>query len=293
MTSDMPPRNAGNSRGPSREAWAERQARVSAQRVRWDASHEAKVQADREIRAAGISDEGRLTPTNLRRRLLSSRGLTTMLVFGLLFAIGVIPAVLALRNTQEEGIDPAVIRRIQVGLQQQSDLDGEGFDLLELVNGGELLGITSTAVGEHGSDRLHDGLFDPNFKAWRSADQSFPIVLTFKIRFRSPLQKVIIWNHPDEPTASYIKELQVLASLDDPRTNPEAMVEIGRFKVSTPDSKVVFDVETPVTFRFATIRILSTFGQAEYVSASELGLFGPSRDPERIPMPRGSGPIPI
>ena len=107
------------------------------------------------------------------------------------------------------------------------------------------------------------------------------------------MQKVIIWNHPDEPTATYIKELQVLASLDDPRPNPEAMVEIGRFKVSTPDSKVVFDVETPVTFRFATIRILSTFGQAEYVSASELGLFGPSRDPERIPMPRGSGPIPI
>ena len=293
MTSDMPPRNAGNSRRCSREAWAERQARVSAQRVRWDASHEAKVQADREIRAAGISDEARLTPTNIRRRLLSSRGLTTMLVFGLLFAIGVIPAVLALRNTQEEGIDPAVIRRIQVGLQQQSDLDGEGFDLLELVNGGELLGITSTAVGEHGSDRLQDGLFDPHFKAWRSADRSLPIVLTFKVRFRSPLQKVIIWNHPDEPTASYIKELQVLASLDDPRTNPEAMVEIGRFQVSTPDPKVVFDVETPVTFRFATIRILSTFGQAEYVSAAELGLFGPSRDPERIPMPRGSGPIPI
>ena len=220
MKPDMSPRNTGNSRGSSREDWAERQARVSAERLRWDASHEAKVQADRETRAAEISNSARLTPENIRRRLSSSRGLTTLLVFSLLFAIGVIPAVMALRNTQEEGIDPAVIRRIQVGLQQQSDLDGEGFDLLELVNGGELLGITSTAIGEHGSDRLQDGLFDPQFKAWRSADHAFPIVLTFKVRYRSPLQKVIIWNHPDEPTDSYIKVLQVLASLDDPRINP-------------------------------------------------------------------------
>lgn len=293
MTSEIPPLGAENGRRSSREAWAERQARVSADRGRWDVSHEAKVRAERDIRAAAISNEARLTPTNIRRRLLSSRGLTTVLVFGLLLSIGLIPAAIALRSMQEEGIDPSVIRRIQVGLQQQSDLDGEGFDLVELVNGGELLEITSTAVGEHGSDRLHDGLFDPQFKAWRSANHAFPITLTFKVRYRSPLQKVIIWNHPDEPTASYIKELQVLASLDDPRTNPEAMVEIGRFKVSTPDPKVVFNVETPVTFRFVTVRILSTFGRADYASASELGLFGPSRDPEQIPVPRGRGPIPI
>jgi hypothetical protein len=293
MTSETPSPDSENDRGPSREAWAERQARVSAERGRWDISHEAKVRAEREIRAVAISQESRLTPTNIWRRLFSSRGLTTLLVFGLLLSIGVIPAGIALRTTQEEGIDPSLIRRIQVGLEQKSDLDGEGFDLLELVNGGELLGITSTAIGEHGSDRLQDGLFDPQFKAWRSADHAFPITLTFKVRFRSPVQKVIIWNHPDEPTASYIKELQVLASLDDPRTNPEAMVEIGRFKVPRPDPKIVFNVETPVTFRFAVIRILSTFGRADYVSASELALFGPSRDPEQIPVPRSSGPMPI
>ena len=282
-------------RGASRGAWARRQAAVDAQQVRWHDEHEAEVRSDRESRAAEIAASRRPTPRNIWRAVTSSRTLTSFLVFGLLLAAGVIPAVLALRTTQEEGIEPEVVRRIQVGLQQSSDLDGEGFDLLEIVNGGELLAISSTAdaEGDHGPNRLQDGLFDPQFTAWRSAGPDFPLTAIYEVRFRTPVRKVIIWNHPDEPEASYIREFEVLASLEDPRTHPDALVSIGRFTAEAPDLKLVFDVDTPVPIRYAMLRIYSTFGSADYASASEIGLFGETRDADQAPVPRPPAPLNI
>ena len=226
----------------------------------------------RESRAADIAAGRRPTPRNIWRAVTSSRTLTSFLIFSLLLAAGVIPAVLALRTTQEEGIEPEVVRRIQVGLQQSSNLDGEGFDLLEIVNGGELLAISSTAdpEGDHGPKRLQDGLFDPQFTAWRSAGPDFPLTAIYTVRFRTPVQKVVIWNHPDEPPASYI-----------------------RFTAAAPDLKLVFDVDTPVPVRYAMLKIYSTFGAADYVSAAEIGLFSESRDQEQAPLPRPPAPLNI
>ena len=289
----MPPSQRSVERGATRGAWARRQSAVDAQQERWHDEHAAEVRADRESRAAEIAAGRRPTPRNVWRFLTSSRALTSFLVFGFLLAAGVIPAVLALRTTQEEGIEPEVIRRIQVGLQQGSNLDGEGFDMLELVNGGELLAITSTAEGDHGPKRLQDGLFDPQFTAWRSAGPDFPLTAIYQVRFRTPVQKVIIWNHPDEPEASYIREFEVLASLEDPRTHPDALVSLGRFTAQAPDRKLVFDVDTPVPVRYVMLRIISTFGPADYASASEIGLFGESRDPEQAPLPRPPAPLNI
>ena len=280
-------------RGASRGAWARRQAAVDAQRSRWHDEHEAEVRAEQETRAADIAAGRRPTPRNIWRALTSSRTLTSFVIFGFLLAAGVIPAVLALRTTQEEGIEPELVRRIQVGLQQGSNLDGEGFDLLELVNGGELLAITSTAEGDHGPNRLQDGLFDPQFNAWRSAAPDFPLTAIYQVRFRTPVRKVIIWNHPQEPQASYIREFEVLASLEDPRTHPDALVSIGRFTAAEPDLKLVFDVDTPVPIRYAVVRIYSTFGAAEYASAAEIGLFSEDRDPEQAPLPRPPAPLNI
>lgn len=280
-------------RGASRGAWARRQAAVDAQQDRWHDEHEAEVREGRESRAAEIAAGRRPTPRNIWRVLTSSHTLTSFLIFSFLLAAGVIPAVLALRTTQEEGIEPEVVRRIQVGLQQGSDLDGEGFDLLELVNGGEMLAITSTAEGDHGPNRLQDGLFDPQFKAWRSAGPDFPLTAIYQVRFRTPVRRVVIWNHPEEPEASYIREIEVLASLEDPRTHPDALVSIGRFTAAAPDLKLVFDVDTPVPIRYAVVRIVSTFGAADYVSAAEIGLFGESRDPEQAPLPRPPAPLNI
>ena len=289
----MPPSQRSVERGATRGAWARRQSAVDAQQERWHDEHAAEVRADRKSRAAEIAAGRRPTPRNVWRFLTSSRALTSFLVFGFLLAAGVIPAVLALRTTQEEGIEPEVIRRIQVGLQQGSNLDGEGFDMLELVNGGELLAITSTAEGDHGPKRLQDGLFDPQFTAWRSAGPDFPLTAIYQVRFRTPVQKVIIWNHPDEPEASYIREFEVLASLEDPRTHPDALVSLGRFTAQAPDRKLVFDVDTPVPVRYVMLRIISTFGPADYASASEIGLFGESRDPEQAPLPRPPAPLNI
>ncbi|MDE2901673.1 MAG: discoidin domain-containing protein [Chloroflexota bacterium] len=280
-------------RGASRGAWARRQAAVDAQRSRWHDEHEAEVRAEQETRAADIAAGRRPTPRNIWRALTSSRTLTSFVIFGFLLAAGVIPAVLALRTTQEEGIEPELVRRIQVGLQQGSNLDGEGFDLLELVNGGELLSITSTAEGDHGPNRLQDGLFDPQFNAWRSAGPDFPLTAIYQVRFRTPVRKVIIWNHPQEPPASYIREFEVLASLEDPRTHPDALVSIGRFTAADPDLKLVFDVDTPVPIRYAVVRIYSTFGAADYASAAEIGLFSEDRDPEQAPLPRPPAPLNI
>lgn len=280
-------------RSVARGAWARRQAAVDAQRARWHDEHEAEVRAERESRAAEIVARHRPTPRNIWRGLTSSRTLTSFLIFGLLLSAGVIPAVLALRTTQEEGIEPELVRRIQVGLQQGSNLDGEGFDLLELVNGGELLSITSTAEGDHGPNRLQDGLFDPQFTAWRSAGPDFPLTAIYQVRFRTPVRKVIIWNHPDEPEASYIREFEVLASLEDPRTHPDALVSLGRFKAEAPGLKLVFDVGTPVPIRYAVLRIISTFGAADYASAAEIGLFGESRDAEQAPIPKPPAPLNI
>lgn len=280
-------------RGASRGAWARRQAAVDAQRSRWHDEHEAEVRAEQETRAADIAAGRRPTPRNIWRALTSSRTLTSFVIFGFLLAAGVIPAVLALRTTQEEGIEPELVRRIQVGLQQGSNLDGEGFDLLELVNGGELLSITSTAEGDHGPNRLQDGLFDPQFNAWRSAGPDFPLTAIYQVRFRTPVRKVIIWNHPQEPQASYIREFEVLASLEDPRTHPDALVSLGRFRAAAPDLKLVFDVDTPVPIRYAVVRIYSTFGAAAYASAAEIGLFSEDRDPEQAPLPRPPAPLNI
>lgn len=291
----MNSRQRSVARGASRGAWARRQAAVDAQRDRWHDDHAAEVRAEQESRAAKLAAGRRPTPRNIWRLLTSSHMLTSFLIFGTLLAAGIIPAVLALRTTQDEGLEPEVVRRIQVGLQQSSNLDGEGFDLLELVNGGELLAISSTAdaEGDHGPKRLQDGLFDPQFTAWRSAGPDFPLTAIFEVRFRTPVQKVVIWNHPGEPEASYIREFEVLASLEDPRTHPDALVSIGHFTAESPDLKLVFDVDTPVPIRYAMLKILSTFGSAEYVSAAEIGLFSESRDPEQAPLPRPPAPLNI
>ena len=289
----MTTRQRSVERGATRGAWARRQTAVDAQQGRWHSGHDAEVRADQDSRAAEIAAGRRPTPRNLWRFLTSSRMLTSVLIFGVLAAAGIFPAVLALRTTQLNGIEPEVIRRIQVGLQQGSNLDGEGFDLLELVNGGEMLAITSTAEGDHGPKRLQDGLFDPQFTAWRSAGPDYPLTAIFQVRFRTPVRKVIIWNHPDEPKASYIREFEVLASLEDPRTHPDALVSIGRFTAESPDLKLVFDVDTPVPIRYAVLRIISTFGPADYASASEIGLFGESRDSDQAPVPRPPAPLNI
>ena len=290
---DEKQKRVGVKKNVAHNSWATHQAKVSAEHNRWDSAHEKVMRAQRESLAVEISQQRQLTPRNVWERITSKRTLTTLLVFSTLIMVGIGPSLLALRNAAEQGIDPALIRRIQVGFQQQSNLDGEGFDLLEPVNGGELRSVSSTAQGEHGPDRLHDGLFDPQFSAWRSAGHELPLTLTFHVRFRTPVQKVVIWNHPAEPSETYIKEFELLGSLEDPNTDPDAMTLLGRFTVDGPDLKVVFEMETPMPIRFATISIISTFGTAEYVSAAELGLFGLTRDPGQIPMPRGSGQIPI
>ena len=169
----------------------------------------------------------------------------------------------------------------------------EGFDFIEIVNGGTAVSSGPAADDVHVLDRVHDGLFDPNFPAWRSRDARLPIVLTFTSRFRAPLVKAVIWNHPDEPSASYIRSFEIWTSLEDPSRNPDALTLAGRFTIAEPLEVARFQLAEPIVTRWVQVRILDTFGNADYVSAAEIGMFGPARDPDTIPVPRSSGPVPI
>ncbi len=246
-----------------------------------------------EILADEIEARRRFTPRNILRWVTSGHTITSIVVFAFLLSIGLVPAFLTARSTAEEGIDPTVVRRVQVGLTQQVDLGDEGFDFIEIVNGGTAVSSGPAAGADHVLDRVHDGLFDPNFPAWRSGDASLPLVLTFAGRFRAPLVKAVIWNHPDEPSASYIRSFEIWTSLEDPSQNPDALTLAGRFTVAEPMDVARFEFAEPIVTRWVQVRILDTFGSADYVSAAEIGMFGPSRDPEPIPIPRSSGPVPI
>ncbi|MBM4435924.1 MAG: hypothetical protein FJ029_01550 [Actinobacteria bacterium] len=244
--------------------------------------------------ALEIYEGARLTPGNVMRRLISRRFFAAVLVLGVVLTIGLLPAFFALRQTTSEGIDPNVIRRIQVGYGQVCDLAGEGCDHLEIVWGGEATASSQSTDPRHQLDRVHDGLVDQQFDGWRSGDANFPIDLTFKLRFRTPIAKIIVWNDLDEPADTYIRDFELWVAVDDPVRNPDAMTRIGRFVMGPQESPSRFELAEPtVAVTWVRIRILASQGPADYVSAAEIGAFSPARDVPGAPLPRGSGPLPI
>ena len=71
-----------------------------------------------EILADEIEARRSFTPRNILRWVTSGHTITSIVVFVLLLSIGLVPAFLTARSTAEEGIDPTVVRRVQVGLTQ-------------------------------------------------------------------------------------------------------------------------------------------------------------------------------
>ncbi len=246
---------------------------------------------DEETRAIAIAESQRPTPRNLLRRTFTKRAATTASVFGLMLLAAVLAGVLQLRNAAEEGIDPNLIRRIQVATNERVDLGDEGFDLLEIINGGEVVEAGPDRDDEHVMDRLHDGLFAPEIPPWRSAGLDFPIEITFKTRFRTEFEKVVIWNHPDEPASSYIRAFEVWTSVEDQEEAPDALTLAGRFTIEAPDPLIRFEFDEPRSARWIQLRILDTFGDAGYASAAELGIFTPARSVPQPPLPKGRGPV--
>ena len=95
--------------------------------------------------------------------------------------------------------------------------------------------------------------------------------------------KEFIWNHELEEPASFIAEFEVYAAPVDPRLDAASLELLGAFEsprtVGSNPQFVEVDPERPET-RWYVLRILSNHGLGEYISAAEIGLFGP--EPEGL-----------
>ena len=139
----------------------------------------------------------------------------------------------------------------------------------------------------HTAARLVDGLLEPNLPGWQSGPAQFPLDLLFWSQDPFPLEKVVIWNHELEEPASFIAEYEIYAAPVDPRLEPGNLELLGKFDsprtIGSNPQFLEVDPERPET-RWYVLRILSNHGLDDYISAAEIGLFGPApEDPEPDP----------
>ena len=121
----------------------------------------------------------------------------------------------------------------------------------------------------HGPEKLIDGLVETDFPAWRSADTRFPQDLVLKTNLRTPIATIDIMHHPDEPTASYPRQVQVFTSREvDPREDPAGLKFIRQVELD-PAPSVRIEIPTEVT-RFVVLRLLAHGGHPDYVSIGEI-----------------------
>jgi len=127
----------------------------------------------------------------------------------------------------------------------------------------------SGAQEGHGPELLVDGLVESDFAAWRSADARFPQDVVLKMNLRTPIATIDILNHPDEPSNSYPRRVQVFTSREvDPREDPTGMKFIRQAELD-PAPSVRIEIPTEVT-RYVVLRLLANGGNAGYVSIGEI-----------------------
>ena len=174
-----------------------------------------------------------------------------------------------------------------IGLADQLRVDPRDVAALNGVGGDHKFRSGTMVVvplsDRHTSARLVDGLLEPNLPGWQSGPAQFPLDLVFWSEEPFPLEKVVIWNHELEEPASFIAEFEVYAAPVDPRLNSGSLELLGAFEsprtVGSNPQFVEVDPERPET-RWYVLRVLSNHGLGEYISAAEIGLFGP--EPEGL-----------
>ena len=121
----------------------------------------------------------------------------------------------------------------------------------------------------HGPEALVDGLIETDFPAWRSANVLFPQDVVLKLNLRTPIATIDIFNHPNEPPASYPRRVQVYTSREvDPREDPSGLKFIREADLD-PAPSVRIEIPTEVT-RYVVLRLLAHGGHQEYVSIGEI-----------------------
>ena len=226
--------------------------------------------------AAQVRADARITPTNLWRRFCNiniGATLIGVIVVGFLLAAGGY----LVWVTAKADPDPLLIRRARVGFTHNFSVDNEGIDFIEVIQNGVVSSSSQSSDPLHTIERLHDGLPDAQVPPWRSGDSVFPIDIRLATVLPEILEKVVIWNHPAEHSGTYIQDFEIYVTVPGEDGQSDRRELAARYSALPVDTKQVFLLEAPLMTQVTVIRILGNHG-GPYVSAAEIGLFGPTME---------------
>jgi hypothetical protein len=224
--------------------------------------------------AEQVREDARLTPRNLWRRFRAIDYRVAAIGFAVVAVILGAGAFMVWITARAEP-DPLLIRRARVGFTQNFDVDNEGLDFVEVIKNGVASATSQSPDPLHIIERLHDGLPDTPVPPWRSADAVFPIDISLTGLAPELLSKVVIWNHSNEDSSTYIREFELYITTPAEPDRIARRVLIGTFTALPTDAKQVFLLDQPVLTTTTIVRVLDNYGGA-YISAAEIGLFNPT-----------------
>ena len=224
--------------------------------------------------AEQVREDARLTPRNLWRRFRDIDYRVAAIGFAVVAIILGAGAFMVWITARAEP-DPLLIRRARVGFTQNFDVDNEGLDFVEVIKNGVASATSQSPHPLHIIERLHDGLPDTPVPPWRSADAVFPIDISLTGLAPELLSKVVIWNHSNEDSSTYIREFELYITTPAEPDRIARRVLIGTFTALPTDAKQVFLLDQPVLTTTTIVRVLDNYGGA-YISAAEIGLFNPT-----------------
>ncbi len=230
--------------------------------------------------AERIRQGKRLTASNIYKKIVSADYRAGSIVLLVVFAFIGGYIYLASSYFGDATVDFEIIRRARVGFTQNFNLGNQGFDFAETINGGTVQVNRPSYPYPHTSARLIDGLPDHQVPSWRSATTRLPISIIFDANTDRILDRIIIWNHPEEDVNTYIKSFEIYAA----SSVESEMVLLGAFENPSDPTEHIFPLSTLKPVRQVKLVILSTHGDGEYVSAAEIGLFLPRDNRTKPPV---------
>jgi|Antgeofumaro1A2B_1029371.scaffolds.fasta_scaffold00808_2 hypothetical protein len=145
----------------------------------------------------------------------------------------------------------------------------DGINVLSVVLEGQVVWASSEADPQHSARRLIDEYWGPHFPGWRSKGNTFPHEIVFQPQNVAAIEKVLLANHPAEPPESYVREFEVLVSLESPYG---PWTSVGRWTLEQHAEPQRFTFpKTPA--RYIMLRIHSNYGYPEYTSLAEFDAF--------------------
>ena len=144
----------------------------------------------------------------------------------------------------------------------------EGINVNSTVLGATLVNWTSERKGFEASHVINE-YAGPDYPGWRSADATFPQDLLVEQQNVASVQKVILTQQPNEPKDTWAKDFELQASTVGP---DRGFVTIGRWQMAQVDGPQKFTF-APTQTKWLRLRILSNYGNAEYVSLAEFDAF--------------------